>query len=170
MPERGVDMTSIFVLGGNFGGMTSAFELQRKLKTKARVVVVSRQKEFVYIPSLIWVPFGRRTLDDITFSAEETLRGGGIEFVHDEAVRIIPHTNTIRCASGRELPYDFLIVATGAELAWDAVPGLGPKGFTHSIFTPPDAEAAYAAFQRFLKTPGPAVIGAVPGASCMGAG
>jgi sulfide:quinone oxidoreductase len=52
----------------------------------------------------------------------------------------------------------------------DSVPGLGPKRFTHSIFTPPDAEATYQAFQQFLRAPGPAVIGAVPGASCMGAG
>ncbi len=163
-------MTTILVLGGNFGGMTSAFELQRKLRTKARVVVVSKQKEFVYIPSLIWVPFGRRTLQDITFSAEETFRKGGIEFVHDEAVRISPEVNTVRCASGRELSYDFLIIATGAELVWDAIPGLGPTRFTHSIFTPHDADATYAAFQEFVKAPGPAVIGAVPGASCMGAG
>jgi NADH dehydrogenase FAD-containing subunit len=93
-------MTTILVLGGNFGGMTSAFELQRKLRTKARVVVLSRQKEFVYIPSLIWVPFGRRTLKDITFSAEETFRHGGIEFVHDEAVQIRPEANLVHCASG----------------------------------------------------------------------
>src|SRR6266542_5112774 len=163
-------MTTILVLGGNFGGMTSAFELQRKLRTKARLVVGSKQKEFVYIPSLIWVPFGRRTLQDITFYAEETFRKGGIEFVHDEAVRISPEVNTVRCASGRELSYDFLIIATGAELVWDAIPGLGPTRFTHSIFTPHDADATYAAFQAFVKAPGPAVIGAVPGASCMGAG
>jgi sulfide:quinone oxidoreductase len=163
-------MNRILVLGGNFGGMTSAFELQRKLKTRARITVLSRQKEFVYIPSLIWVPFGRRTLKDITFSAEETFRDGGIEFVHDEAVRIDAESSIVHCASGRELGYDFLIVATGAELVWDSVPGMGPKKFTHSIFTPPDAEATYAAFQEFLKAPGPAVIGAVPGASCMGAG
>jgi len=163
-------MTTILVLGGNFGGMTSAFELHRKLQTKARVVVVSRQKEFVYIPSLIWVPFGRRTLKDITFSAEETFRNGGIEFVHDEAVRILPDANAVTCASGQQLSYDFLIVATGAELVWDSIPGLGPTRFTHSIFTPPDAEATYASFQEFLKSPGPAVIGAVPEASCMGAG
>ena len=163
-------MTTILVLGGNFGGMTSAFELQRKLGTKAHIVVVSRQKEFVYIPSLIWVPFGRRSLADITFSAEDTFRHGGIEFVHDEAVRISPETNTVRCASGRELAYDFLVIATGADLVWDSVPGLGPSRFTHSIFTPRHAEATYAAFQEFLKPPGPAVIGAVPGASCMGAG
>src|SRR5437667_8211178 len=118
-------MTTILVLGGNFGGMTSAFELQRKLRTKARVVVVSRQKEFVYIPSLIWVPFGRRTVKDITFSAEETFRTAGIEFVHDEAVRIDPDANVVQCASGRDVSYDFLIIATGAELVWDSVPGLG---------------------------------------------
>ena len=163
-------MTTILVLGGNFGGMTSAFELRRKLKGAARVVVLSRQKEFVYIPSLIWVPFGRRTIKDITFSAADTFRAGGIEFIHDEAVRVIPDANVVRCASGRDVAYDYLIIATGAELVWDTVPGLGPRRFSHSIFTPPDAEATYAAFQKFVNSPGPAVIGAVPGASCMGAG
>ena len=167
---REAAVPTILVLGGNFGGMTSAFELRRKLGSKARVVVVSRQKEFVYIPSLIWVPFGRRKVDDITFSAEETFRKGGIEFVLDTVTRIEAESNTVRCASGRELTYDFLIIATGADLVWDSVPGMGPAKFTHSIFTPHDAEATYAAFQQFVKTPGPAVIGAVPGASCMGAG
>ena len=163
-------MTTILILGGNFGGMTSAFELQRKLRTKARIRVVSRQKEFVYIPSLIWVPFGRRSVEDITFSAEDTFRKGGIDFVHDEAVCINPETHRVRCASGTELGYDFLIIATGAELVWDSIPGLGPSRYSHSIFTPRDAVATYAAFQKFLAVPGPAVIGAVPGASCMGAG
>jgi sulfide:quinone oxidoreductase len=34
-------MTTILVLGGNFGGMTSAFELKRRLGKKARITVVS---------------------------------------------------------------------------------------------------------------------------------
>jgi sulfide:quinone oxidoreductase len=83
-------MATILILGGNFGGLTSAFELQRKLGTQARVLVVSRQEEFVYIPSLIWVPFGRQRVKDITFSAAEAVRRAGIEFIHDEAVRINP--------------------------------------------------------------------------------
>lgn len=161
---------TIVVLGGNFGGMTSAFELKRKLGGDVRVLVISKQKEFVYIPSLIWVPFGRRKLADITFSAEKTFRQGGIEFVLDEAVRIDAESNAVLCASGNRYTYDFLIIATGAELVWDSLPGLGPGGFSHSIFTPRDAEATYTAFQSFLENPGPAVIGAVPGASCMGAG
>ena len=161
---------TILVLGGNFGGMTSAFELKRKLGDKVQVIVLSRQREFVYIPSLIWVPFGRRTIQDITFSAEDALRRGGIEFVHEEAVQIDPQASKVLCASRGEYSYDFLIVATGAELVWDSVSGLGPKRYSHSIFTPSDAVATYNAFQKFLENPGPAVIGAVPGASCMGAG
>jgi sulfide:quinone oxidoreductase len=161
---------TILILGGNFAGMTSAFELKRRLGEGARVVVVSRQKEFVYIPSLIWVPFGRRQVEEISFSAEQTFRRGGVEFHQDEAVKIHPEANKVECASGAEYAYDFLIVGTGAELVWDSLPGLGPKAHSHSIFTPRDAEATYAAFRDFLKDPGPAVVGAVPGASCMGAG
>jgi len=163
-------VTKIVVLGGSFGGMTSAFELKRKLKDKANVVVISRDENFVYIPSLIWVPFGRRTVDDITFSAAKTIKEGDIEFIHDEALRVVGEESKIICKSGREESYDFLIVATGASLAWDAVPGLGPKHHSHSIFTPPDAERTFGAWKTFIEEPGPAVIGAVPGASCMGAG
>lgn len=162
--------TEIVVLGGNFGGMTSAFELKRKLGEDAHIRVVSKQKDFVYIPSLIWVPFGRRELEDITFSAEDTFRRGGIDFSLDEITKIDPEANRLIGKSGDTYDYDFLIITTGAELVWDAVPGLGPKAHSHSIFTPHDAEATYEAWQEFVENPGPAVIGAVPGASCMGAG
>ncbi len=163
-------MKTILILGGNFGGMTSAFELKRKVGKEARIVVVSRQKTFVYIPSLIWVPFGRRKISDITFDAEQTFRRGGIEFIHGEATRVKPDQNQVELADGTTLNYDFLLVATGARLAWEAVPGLGPQGYSHSIFTPTDAEKTYEAYKKFLENPGPVVIGAVPGASCMGAG
>ena len=163
-------MQTILVIGGNFGGLTSAMELKRKLKDQARVIVVSKQKDFVYIPSLIWVPFGRRQLSDITFSAEDALRRVGAEFVLDEVVKVEPEANQALTRSGAVYRYDYLIITTGADLAWDAVPGLGPQAYSHSIFTPPDAVNTYAAFQKFVQDPGPAVIGAAPGASCMGAG
>lgn len=163
-------MVEVLVVGGNFGGLTAALEIKRTLKGQVHVTVVSRQKEFVYIPSLIWVPFGRRKVSDITFDASEVFRRKGVDFVLDEVVRVHPEENRLECASGKEMRYDHLVVASGAELAWDTVPGMGPKANSHSIFTPPDAEATYAAWEKFLDDPGPVVVGAVPGASCMGAG
>jgi sulfide:quinone oxidoreductase len=163
-------MIQIVVVGGNFGGLTAALELKRLLKKEVNVTVVSRQQEFVYIPSLIWVPFGRRKVSDITFDAAATFRKKGVDFILDEVVRVVPEENKVVLAKGGDLPYDHVVIATGAELAWDTVPGMGPKAHTRSIFTPPDAEATYEAWQEFVHHPGPAVVGAVPGASCMGAG
>lgn len=163
-------MLQVVVLGSNFGGLTASLELKRKLKEKVHVTVISRQREFVYIPSLIWVPFGRRKVADITFDVRKTMEKRGIEFILDEATKVVPESNQVQTASGKTFNYDFLVIATGAELNWEAIPGLGPKANSHSIFTPRDAEDSFAAWQEFLHNPGPAVIGAVPGASCMGAG
>ncbi|MCB9497779.1 MAG: FAD-dependent oxidoreductase [Fibrobacteria bacterium] len=163
-------MVRIVVVGGNFGGLTAALELKRLLKKEVHVTVVSRSQEFVYIPSLIWVPFGRRKVSDITFDAGATFEKKGVEFILDEVVRIVPTENRMELAKGGNLAYDHVVIASGAELAWDTVPGLGPKANSHSIFTPPDAEETYAAWEKFLEDPGPVVVGAVPGASCMGAG
>jgi sulfide:quinone oxidoreductase len=63
-----------------------------------------------------------------------------------------------------------VVIATGVELVWDSVPGMGPDAYSRSIFTPGDASRTREAFLEFVKDPGPAVVGAVPGASCMGAG
>ena len=65
--------------------------------------------------------------------------------------------------------YDYLVIATGPDLAFDEVAGLGPHGgFTQSICHVDHAETAAAAFDRFVENPGPIVVGAVQGASCFG--
>ena len=66
------------------------------------------------------------------------------------------------------LDYDYLVITTGPKLSFDEVPGSGPAGHTHSICTIDHAEKTWAHYQEFLKDPGPAIIGAMPGASCFG--
>lgn len=162
-------MKTIVVLGGNFGGYTSALELRRRLGDRARIIVISRNRDFVYIPGLIWVPFGRRRVKDISFDLQDALGRRGIEFHHDSAEHIDPASHTVTTGRGLTVHYDYLVVATGVRLAWETVPGMGPQANSWNIATPPDAEATYHAFLDFLKRPGPVVIGAVPGTSCMGA-
>ena len=66
------------------------------------------------------------------------------------------------------LDYDYLIIATGPELAFDEIEGLGPDGFTQSVCHIDHAEKARPSFEAFCKNPGPIVIGAAQGASCFG--
>ena len=50
----------VLVLGGNFGGLTAAITIKHELHGDVDVTVVSSSDEFLFTPSLIWVPFGKR--------------------------------------------------------------------------------------------------------------
>ncbi len=84
------------------------------------------------------------------------------------AKKLLADNNTIELEDGSSVTYDFLIIATGPELAFDEIEGLGPNGFTQSICHVDHAEQAHEAFEAFCKNPGPIVVGAVQGASCFG--
>jgi NADH dehydrogenase FAD-containing subunit len=158
----------VLVIGGNFGGFTAALELKAELGADVEVTVVSAADRFLFNPSLIWLPFGKRRAADITFALEPVFDTHGIGFVHAEVTVIDPVARTVTTAGG-SYGYDYLVVATGYRNKFDIVPGLGPDGYAQTITTLADAERAGAAWQKFLDDPGPVVIAATQGASCFGA-
>ncbi|MFN3740540.1 MAG: NAD(P)/FAD-dependent oxidoreductase [Thermodesulfovibrionales bacterium] len=161
-------MARIVIIGGSFGGLTAAFELKRLLGKKADIAVISDEDRFIFIPSLPWLSFGWRKKEDITLTLRPILERKDINFIHEPARGIEPD-NSMVFTNTKEIPFDYLIIATGPYLAFDEVPGLGPeKGYTDCIFTLPQAERTYESWKRFLEEPGPVVIGAVQGVSCFG--
>ena len=84
------------------------------------------------------------------------------------AKHVLPGENAIELKDGRRLPYDYLVIATGPELAFDEIEGLGPQANTNSICHVDHAKDSAEKWERFCKDPGPIVIGAVQGASCFG--
>lgn len=159
----------IVILGGSFAGLTAAFELRRKLKNRADITVVSRTDKFWFIPSLIWVPFGRKKAEDISFDLKPALERKGIRFLHEAAIKILPEENKV-ITEHHELPYDHLVIATGPAYNYKIIPGLGPRdGYTHSVCNIKEAEEAKQAWEEFLKDPGDIVVGGTQFASCFGA-
>lgn len=159
----------IVVIGGSFAGMTAAIEMKNKLGDRHEVTVLAKAKDFLFMPSLIWVPFGRRKREEITFPLAPVFEKKGVVFKNVDVTRIDLRERFVEDATGMQTPYDYLVIATGPKLDYDDVKGLGPKGFTQSIFSWDDAERAREAFERFVTDPGPVVIGGVQGASCFGA-
>ena len=93
-----------------------------------------------------------------------------VRFIQDRALRISPEENLVMIEKGGEVEYDYLVIATGVELKYDILPRLDPaENFVTGIATPALAEQAYAAFEKLVADPGPVVVGATQGASCMGA-
>lgn len=157
----------VLVLGANFGGMTAALAVQRELDGDVDVTVVSASDHFLFNPSLIWLPFGKRDRADITFPVAPTLDNHGIDFVHAAATALDPIAKQVTVADGRTFDYDYLVIATGYRNKDDVVPGFHENA--HTITTLPEAERTGEAWRRFLESPGDVVVAASQGAGCFGA-
>jgi sulfide:quinone oxidoreductase len=159
----------IVILGAGLGGAIAAFEIKQAVDDKAQVEVVSRGDTFHFVPSNPWVAVHWRKREAIEVELPPVFKKRGIAFRGVGAAKVMPERNQLELTDGVVLDYDYLVIATGPELAFDEIPGLGPHGgFTQSICHVDHAEAAAAVFDRFVENPGPIVVGAVQGASCFG--
>ncbi len=160
---------NIVVLGAGLGGAIGAFEIKSAVGDRADVTVVNEGDAFSFVPSNPWVAVGWRERKEVQVSLPPTFMRRAIGFNGVGARRVVPAESRLELNDGSSLPYDYLVIATGPELAFDEVPGLGPHGgFTQSICHIDHAETAAAAFDAFVRNPGPIVVGAVQGASCFG--
>ena len=161
-------MAKIVILGAGLGGMSAAYEIREILGDEHEVTVVGEGPLFNFTPSNPWVAVGWRDQSDIRVEVKQPLERRGIHFIDVMADKVLPDDKQLLLSDGRKLDYDYLVVTTGPRLAFERIPGTGPKGYSHSICTGPHAYSAWQAYQEFLKNPGPIVIGAAQGASCFG--
>lgn len=161
-------MARIAIIGGGLGGLPTAYELRRILPKQHEITLISDKSEFTFIPSLPWVALGLTALESIQVTLPHRLESRGIRWRQGRVVKLDPDRKEIFIGE-ETLNYDFLVVASGAELDLDSVPGLGPDGgYTQSVCNPHHALLAKSAWEKFLAEPGPLVVGAVPRASCFG--
>lgn len=160
-------MSRILIVGAGIAGTSAAFELRRALSKEHSVTLINPRREFLFVPSNPWVAVGWRRKDQVSVPLGEQLERLGIEFIEGTVDHVAPESNSLTVA-GRAVGYDYLVLATGPDLAFDEIPGLGPEGHTQSVCTLEHAERAWDAYLRFVENPGPIVVGAVQGASCFG--
>jgi sulfide:quinone oxidoreductase len=157
----------VVVLGSNFGGLTAALAVKHELEQDVDVTVVSPSDHFLFNPSLIWMPFGKRDREEVTFPVAPTFEEHDIDFVHAAATGIDLEARRVTYGSGATIDYDYLVIATGYHNKDDVVPGFKENAFT--ITTLDEAERAHMAWLRYLENPGDIVVAASQSAGCFGA-
>lgn len=157
----------VVVLGANFGGLTAALAVKHELDSDVDVTVVSASDTFLFTPSLIWLPFGKRDRKGITFPVAPTLESHGIDFIHAPATDIDAAGKQVQIAGREPLRFDYLVIATGYQNDNDVVPGFTENANT--ITTLHEAERTAVAWTKFLDKPGDVVIAATQRAGCFGA-
>lgn len=161
-------MAKVVVLGAGIGGMSAAYELRAGLPKGTEIIVVGEGEKFSFTPSNPWVAVGWRKPEDVQIEVRPYLAKKQIGFVSSGCAKVEAAENRLLLKDGTTLSYDYLVIATGPRLAFDEVPGLGPAAHTQSVCTTGHALDAWEAYQRFVKDPGPIVVGAAAAASCFG--
>lgn len=123
----------VVILGGGFAGLETAFSLRQRLGERVGLTLVSETMDFLFKPNTIYIPFGGRE-DRLHIPLSGPLRRRDVTFHRGSAVDVDPEARRVSLRDGTRLGYDFLVVATGAAMRPEEVPGLAENART--IWTP----------------------------------
>lgn len=123
----------IIILGAGFGGLAAANALRKNLSAEHRIVVLDRKNWFMMGLVKLWILEGSRKLED-SQTPLAGLSAKGIEVLNDEVIKIDTAASTIETRDNGRIEFDYLIVALGAELVPDRVPGFVANG--HNLYDP----------------------------------
>ena len=103
----------ITVAGAGFAALTGLKELRKQLPD-AELTLVAPKAEFIYLPSLIWVPYGMRSGDDLRFDIQTLLKRLNVKFVQGSVTGISGDGRVLSTDNG-EVENDALLIATGGR-------------------------------------------------------
>ena len=135
--------TDIVIIGGGVGGTVTANRLQKELHREVanddvRIRLVSETPYHVYKPTFFYVPWGEAEPEDASRPLAD-LVDRRIDLVYDRVTHIDTSGKSLDLAENGSIPYDYLVVATGAAPDIEGTPGFGADGNGHHIY---NAEAA----------------------------
>ena len=122
----------VVVLGAGFAGLETAFYLRHTMHDKVDLTLISDRDYFLFKPNTIYIPFGE---DPAKFKIplDELVRRKNLSFILDRIQGIEPDGKRV-LLSKNEVSYDYLVVATGADMRPEEIPGLKEQAVT--VWTP----------------------------------
>ncbi|TRZ54296.1 MAG: NAD(P)/FAD-dependent oxidoreductase [Streptomycetaceae bacterium] len=128
-------MKNLLVLGGGSAGTMVVNKLRKKLpKDLWEITVIDQDTEHIYQPGLLLMPFGTYEPEQLV-KKRQSLFPKGVDFVQAEIEKVDPILNKVFLNDGREIGYDYLVIATGTSPRPDQTPGMSePALWYKSVF------------------------------------
>ena len=118
------------------------------------LTVITKEPTYHFVPSNPWVAVNWRKQEDIEVDLAPIFAKKGINFKAVAARKLDPEARRIDLEDGSSVDYDYLIIATGPELAFDEIEGLGPQGHTQSVCHVEHAKGRRQGLRGLLQEPG----------------
>lgn len=129
--------TTVTVVGGGFAGLETVFGLRAKLGERARLTLVSDGDDFLFKPNTIYIPF-RADPTSLLIPLATPAARRDIRLVRARVDAVDRDTGTVH-AGGEAIRSDYTVLATGAGMRPEEIPGLVEHAET--IWTPAEMAA-----------------------------
>jgi sulfide:quinone oxidoreductase len=152
----------IVIAGGGAAGLTVASRLARRLNG-AEIVMVEPRAEHNYQPGYTLVGAGLKPASYVKLATADFVPSG-VRWVRENIVEFEPVGNKVVTDKNTTLPYDFLVIATGLALDYDAIEGMsrdliGREGIASVYAGPEQAAASWTVLAKFCETGGTGLFG-----------
>jgi sulfide:quinone oxidoreductase len=124
----------IVIVGGGTAGTLAANRLHRLYGDSARITVLDRDDHHIYQPGLLFVPFGLADPRRLVRSRRAQIHPD-VKLRRVEVERVDTDRSQVHLRGEAAIPYDVLVIATGASLLPDETDGLTGRGWEERVFT-----------------------------------
>ena len=151
----------IVIAGAGAAGLTAASQLAQRLEG-AQITLVDARKAHFYQPGFTLVAGGIKPASYVISSTRDYVPSG-VELLEEAVAEIDPEGRKVVTATGKPVPYDYLIVATGLRLDYAAIEGMdveqiGNNGLGSIYHSPEKAAATWQAMSKFADSGGVGVF------------
>ena len=145
---------NIVILGGGFGGLRAALNLEKKLgRNPAYQIIIIDQNTFhLYTASLYEVASGELSPRCVLIPYSKIFQGKKIKFLNATAIKLDPKNKIIETSSGEKIPYWKMVLALGSDTEDFGIKGVGKNAI--GLKSSSDAENIYQNLLRCAVTKG----------------
>jgi sulfide:quinone oxidoreductase len=128
-------MKKLVILGAGTAGTMAANKVAKHLPDW-QITMVDQETTHYYQPGYLFIPFGAYTPDEVTKPTKKFVPEG-VDLITATIEKVLPEDNKVVLEGGQELPYDYLIIATGTTPRPDQTPGMedGLRDNVHEFYT-----------------------------------
>ncbi|MBX4189885.1 NAD(P)/FAD-dependent oxidoreductase [Candidatus Parcubacteria bacterium] len=136
---------NIVILGGGFGGVRCALDLDKKFKGTAKITLIDRRNYHLFTPTLYEVasafgmdedPFSLKLRKTISISYDQIFEGKRVNVVEAEIAQVDLQNRIIATGGGEQIPFDYCVLALGSQASDFGIPGV--KDYAHQFKTVED--------------------------------
>lgn len=141
-------MKNLLILGAGTAGTMVANRLSKMLDLEEwKITMVDQDPVHYYQPGFLLMPFGMYTKNQVIKPKRDFIPAK-TRYIQSKIEIIEPDHNKVRLSSGEVLDYDYLVIATGADIHPEETPGLAENEWGKSIHTFYSFQGAYGLYKK----------------------